>query len=130
LAENVIAMIVLPRLSEPDEAALGIDAGLAPDFLYDTSADGEGVRNAALSSRNQLPPLVEIRLVVIDEASARRFENGSTVPDYAVDDLFERDAANWSEQLATLEERLSDLGVSYEILPVTVAVTGSKWSLQ
>ncbi len=130
LAENVIAMVILPKLSQADQDALGVDSdGLAPDFFYDTSALGAGSTHVALSSRNQFPPLVEIRLVVIDEASAGRFENGSAVPDYGVGDLFETDAGSVDDQMLVLEERLRDLNISYEILSVTIAVTGAKWSM-
>lgn len=130
LAENVIAMVVLPRLSPADQVELGGGSGaLAPGFLYDTSAEGAGLVNPALSSRNQLPPLLEIRLVVIDEASARRHENGSAVPDYGVGDLFHASAGTVDDQMLSLEERLRSRNISYEILTATVAVTGAKWSM-
>ena len=129
LAENIVAMVVLPQLSEADQTANGLTpASLAPDYLYDSSGDGQKSANALLGSKNQLPPVIEVKLVAIDEASARRCDKGSAIPDYGAGTLFDTDAVNIAQRLADLETALRAKGISYEVLTAKIAVPGSKWS--
>ncbi|MFZ4775068.1 MAG: Verru_Chthon cassette protein C [Terrimicrobiaceae bacterium] len=129
LAENIVAMIVLPQLAKADQTAYGLTpSSLAPAYLYDSSGDGQKSTNSLLGSKNQLPPVIEVKLVAIDEASARRCEKGSAIPDYGAGTLFDADADNITQQLADLETALRAKGISYEVLTAKIAVPGSKWS--
>lgn len=120
LAENIIALIILPKLPEAEDST---GTSLAPEFSYDST------RSANRATHNQLPPLVQVIMVAIDEASARRAENGATPPDYGVQwtNLFLQ-ATNLQRDLDTLEEGLIATGVNYQIFNSTVAIEGAKWS--
>ena len=79
LAENVIGLLLLPKLSPVEETARR-QAGktmLSTDFHYDsteTNPDGE------INSYNQLPPVMEVAMVVLDEASAGRLRRPEQRP--------------------------------------------------
>lgn len=120
LAENIIALIVLPKLPEKEDAE-GDD--LAPTYAYNST---DTTKPATV---HQLPPLVQLIMVAIDETSAQRYENGATAPTYGVDwaQLF-LDPKNLSTDIATLETQLVAKGIVYQIFNSTVPIEGAKWS--
>lgn len=121
LAENVIALVILPKLS-PQEDPDG--TRLAPNYLYkstDTKAD------PAINPKNQLPPLAQVTMVVIDENSARRLEEGTGTPELGLDQLFQ-DAAAYESDLAALEKTLTEKRISHRVFNTTVRLSEAKWS--
>jgi uncharacterized protein (TIGR02599 family) len=73
IADNVIAMIVEPITSTDPNAD-----ELTSDFSYDSAASSTDL---AKNPRNRLPPAIRITLYTIDEPSAKRLEQSSTMPD-------------------------------------------------
>jgi uncharacterized protein (TIGR02599 family) len=119
LAENIIALVILPHRAANDSG----DA-LAPLYEYDTRS---GASRPQAATQHQLPPLVDIVMVAIDEVSARRLENGAVVPDVGVGGLFSQ-ASNLESDLATLENTLNARRIGYRIFRTTVALRNAKWS--
>jgi uncharacterized protein (TIGR02599 family) len=129
LAENVIALILLPQLS-PEQDSTG--TALAPSYSYDSTAINAP---PTVNSQNQLPPVVQVTMVAIDEISAKRMSS--------------TDVANLNAELATLfynaSNYLTDLRqnttnpnnlesyliahkMNYRIFTSAVAIRGAKWS--
>jgi len=123
LGSNIIALVILPKLSGQEDPT---GRALAPDYLYDTTVSRP---SPGINPRNQLPPLVQITMVVLDDASAARLENGSTMPDFGLDTLF-GNAASLEDDIASLEGNLRDQHLSYRIFTATVALKEAKWSKQ
>jgi uncharacterized protein (TIGR02599 family) len=130
LAENVVALVVNPKMSENDEISAG--SPLTADFDYD-SRDA-----ASVSTHNQLPPVVEIILVVIDEKSASRLPVGASPPELGQASLFQ-ETDKIESDLAELEKNLSAqpgnaagnaIPLRYQIFRTEVSLRGSKWSAQ
>ncbi len=135
LAENVIALIILPKLSTVEEQSLQtagtipsatIGTSLAPQYSYDSTALNS---NAALNPKNQLPPEVQITMVAIDEASAIRLAqvNGTTMPDLGQSSLFTT-ASNMTADLATLQQTLTSQHINFHVFTTSVGIAGAKWS--
>lgn len=130
LAENVVALVIHPKFSENDAMAAG--APLSGDFEYDS-------RDAASTARqNQLPPVVEVILVAIDEVSAARLGDGSTPPNLGLAALFQ-DTAKLEDDLGKLERNLgalpgnpagNSIPLRYQIFRTEIALRGAKWSTQ
>jgi uncharacterized protein (TIGR02599 family) len=134
LAENVVALIILPLLSAQDQAALGGSAQLAPDYSYDST---QSVADPNLNPKNQLPPVVQVTMVAIDEQTATRL----SVPPGGVD-FFNvagkfQDAAKFDADLAldvtrggnaTLENKLVELRANYRVFTTSVPLRAAKWS--
>lgn len=116
LAANVIALLILPKPATQDASA-----PMASDFEYDTRDSSKA------DNYNQLPPLVEVVLVAIDENSARRLESGATAPDLGVSALFQQ-ADQLDADLHKLEELLASKRINYRIFRTTVPLRGAKWS--
>lgn len=128
LAENVVALVILPKLPEADLATGA--SSISTDYSYD-SRD-----RASPATFHQLPPLIQVAMVVIDEASAAKLGNASTPPDLGLDGLF-HDPAKLQEDLSTLGRNLgaepgnsagNQIPLRYEIFQTEVALRGAKWS--
>ena len=105
MAENIIALIIQPRLSEVDETTRGAKGWsmLAPEYTYDSTLLPQGANTtsgtngtppsltkapvnpgavvtsttdvtdaAGIDPRNQLPPLITVTMVALDERSGQR----------------------------------------------------------
>jgi uncharacterized protein (TIGR02599 family) len=120
LADNVIALVLRPKLSAQDVAG----GKQFDSYLYDSTVPKS---DADLNPKNQLPPIVSVTLVAIDETTARRMERGSTVPDFGLDALF-ADPARLEEDLRALEDGLIAGHANYRIFTANIAIHGAKWS--
>jgi len=123
LAENVIALILLPKLSTEEDPT---GAKLASDYTYDTTVSKSDEQT---NSKNQLPPLVQITMVSLDENSARRLESGSTMPDLGVNGLFAQ-ASQYEADLRQLEKALADKNLNYRVFTTSVRLREAKWSTE
>jgi uncharacterized protein (TIGR02599 family) len=145
LAENVIALIITPRLSQADEAKVAQSSAgpdfspLAPNYLYDTAPAALGTtdsryQDGRLNPTNQLPPLLQVTMVTIDEASALRMDlRADTTDPFGVAGGF-RKTADFSRDLLqtgdpeSLENRLIARSLHYRIFTTNVQIRGAKWS--
>lgn len=163
LSENIVALVILPRLSQQDEAARARKklSMLAPLYDYDSKrnsnsaaavADPENssIRGTpsdqpeAVNPKNQLPPVVTVAMVAIDEMSAQRLEENAASGDLALgikwDDLFvkaelmEDDPETKGEgesgdgDLYKLEQQLIAKRLNYRVYTSNVPIRGAKWS--
>ena len=122
LAENVIALVLLPKLT-PQEDSTG--TSLSPSYLYDSTVKRA---TAAINSKNQLPPVVQMTMVAIDETSANRMTAAdNTALQTKLGGLF-TDASQYAADLTTLEQYLVDKRINYRIFTTNVSIKGAKWS--
>lgn len=161
LAENIVALIILPRLSLADEKRINPTTPpiLAPNYKYDSTITPLTTKNATnpndlsammLNSYNQLPPVVQVVMVAVDEPSARRLEDLygtdkylgiNTAPDpLSGQTLFTNpallnDTANGARgDLTRMQNLLSssskpNIRASYRVFSSNVTIKGAKWSL-
>jgi uncharacterized protein (TIGR02599 family) len=122
LAENVIAMVLWPRLPLSQDAS---GAQLTSNFLYDSRV-GTPIQSG------QLPPEIQVTLIVIDEASAVRLDQGSIEPKAVTDALNGRfvRVADFANDLAAVQNSLTTAGVNHLVLSGSVVLRESKWSTQ
>jgi uncharacterized protein (TIGR02599 family) len=127
LAENIITFVILPKLSKTDEdnaAANSKPSVLAAGYEYDTKK----ITTTGMTD-SQLPPVVEVVVVAIDENSAQRFCVGSSLPNLGVDQstLFQK-SEKLEEDLKTLTAALNSKRITYRVFRSEVALRGAKWS--
>jgi uncharacterized protein (TIGR02599 family) len=134
LAENVVALILLPKLSSREDPT---GANLAPSYAYDSTSDGpNGLTDENCSTKNQLPPVIQVTMVAVDEASFRRFlGSATTMPSLGLEGLFTtvgdlQNSANpgYARDLKMLETTLQKNKLNYRIFTTDVALRGAKWS--
>ncbi len=125
LADNVIAMVLLPKLSPQEDPSGG---ALAPDYVYDSS---NNTNNPATNPKNQLPPIVQVTLVAIDEHSAMRIADGSASPNLGVNlaNLFkDANPVQYAKDLQDLEGALAGKNIKYRVFNTSVTMKGARWS--
>ncbi|MEM0895706.1 MAG: Verru_Chthon cassette protein C [Verrucomicrobiota bacterium] len=133
LATNVLALVLRPKLAPdtPLPQNTSTATGL-PEFAYDSRAWEVSDERKSRLSRNQLPPVVEVIMVAIDEVSATRLEaQGQDITPAAmgIDALFAAaDDNSLDRDLRTLEDRLIELKANFRIFRDHVFLTNSRWS--
>jgi uncharacterized protein (TIGR02599 family) len=118
LAENVIALVVLPERAATDNGA-----PIASAYAYDS-------RNPANTlTLAQLPPRVRIVLAAIDETSAQKLAavNGTATPALVSANLFQ-DSTKIDADVAALDASLTVAKINHRIFQRDLAITTSAWS--
>jgi len=172
LAENIIALVILPKLSKKDMDTINTTAGaslndysLAPNYLYDSNTQGQDTLPArtqpslgnlamrALNTKNQLPPVLRVTMVAIDEQSASRLGQMDPTSDdpFRLKTAFQQASSYNAEMFTTngdvsasLEARLINANTSqstikvngntarvpinYRIFTTDVSIRAAKWS--
>ena len=125
IAENIIFMAVWPRLS-PNTDPEGDD--LTKNFDYDSRDwDGSGSQP---SSSNQLPPMLQLTIVAIDEKAAARLCTQSSPPGDvtgALNGLFTKSIAeDFQKDLTNLQATLNEKRISHRVFTTLVPIRESK----
>ncbi|MEA3209999.1 MAG: hypothetical protein QOE70_3056 [Chthoniobacter sp.] len=146
LAENIVALVLWPHRSPHEAAPSGAPRQLAPEYLYDSRLFVERPNDKlAALTRNQMPPMVQVTMVAIDETSAMRLQdrltNSTTLPEeeLGLSVLFQKPSRNinptkltegdqYREDLKAFEEKLIALKLSYRIFSTDVGILQAKWS--
>lgn len=128
LAENIVGMILLPKLPDAQLSPPYDSSSLARDYVYDSSRTNSRSSDPVLNPHHQLPPAVQVTLVAVDEASVIRFPAAISSLSNAMAGLFS-DARSYSNDLATMESYLRSKGVGYRIFSTEVPIKGAKWSV-
>ncbi len=150
LCENVIALVILPRLSPNDIPKNGsAPVQLCPNYWYGSRAyaSAPGDPQAELWG-NQLPPMVQVTMVALDERSASRLQETVAGSDpkqmpetqLGLDTLFHAPSSSQSvsitdpafgdkyrADLATLEATLLKLKLNHRVFTTDVSILQAKW---
>lgn len=126
LATNVLALIFSPRRPTPASGSTSQIRDIAPAYLYDSSnADGK--------APYELPPVVDIVMVVLDERSAQRLadtaSSGSSPP-ITISGFTDATGTNMQDDLKALEADLNKKKVNYRVFNASVPLRNSKWATQ
>ena len=129
VADNIIALIIRPQdpsvvaPASPDLSSDGTDT-----YNYDTTLNAKA--NSPPPTANQLPPVLQVTMVAIDEASAKRIANGSAQPPVIVNMLagIFSQPSNFDADLDALEGSLRKAKIQYRVFSSTIAVREAKWT--
>jgi len=126
LAENIVALVLLPKLSPGDDATGTL---LCPHYSYNsvkTNDSNSTTVNAAINWKNQLPPEIQVTMVAVDEASYNRYQSGTAMPALC-NGLFS-DPDKLKTDLDTLQTTLRSHKLNYRVFTTTISIKGAKWS--
>lgn len=128
LIDNVIAFIVWPRLPSTEDPD---GEQLTPDGTFSYNSQNNAMTTPQPITANQLPPVVDVTMVVISEASASRLDRGASTPpqeiEAALAGKFSR-VKNYQTDLNALSKALSDKGIDFKIFSTAVPLRESRWS--
>lgn len=128
MAENVIALIIRAKFSRFDTTDENL---LAPEYRYDSresrAFSGGGISGNTL---HQLPPVLQLTMVAIDERSAARLEqqNGGAFPTGLFAGAPFMLASEYKKNMETLEANLVAARLDYRVFSATILIRGAKWS--
>jgi len=145
LAEDVLLLLLRPRLSPDDEASLAAQIGttydtaatgsiLSPNYCYDSRAwqtgyAGNVPANLSATMRNQLPPLIDVVMICADRRSLARLDLSTPTPPAMLQvpaSLFKK-SANLEQDLAVYAQQLSAAHIRFHTFRTCVQVQGGKW---
>lgn len=120
LADNVLAVILWPRRPSAQDPS---GTALTGNFSYDS-------RSATGPQRAQLPPALDLVMIVTDEATASRMENGSAEPDAVKNALQNRfqSVADFETDLLEVRRALDSKGINHRVFSAPVTLRESNWS--
>jgi len=127
VAENILGLILLPKLATGDKNSAGTPfqaSDLAPHYTYDST---EKNADSALNPKNQLPPVVRVTMIAVDEASYNRLQASDTSAPDIVGRYF-HDATKFDDDIKSLETELVRKKLNYRIFTTEVPIKAAKWS--
>ena len=134
IAENVLLLVIEPKQSEA--AARQTTNKFAPDYVYDSRAreTGRGSLNATEEAlwEHVVPPILDVTMVAMDEASAIRYEqiNGvGSIAGLGLHGLFDN-TSRYEADLEQLDAILNEAKIDYRVFRETVAMKNSAWEAQ
>jgi len=131
VAENIIALILSPRVAPADVEAGQEPTWIAPGYQYDSSQVQQATAYDLQGTQHLLPPIVVVTLVAIDEASARKLQakyNTSSPPLLQPTQFI--NAEDYNADLRSLEETLINEKLTYRIFSNAIALRNAKWANQ
>ena len=131
LCDNIIALIIRPEVAAQDASLLGLtnSYSLTTDYAYDSRAGRNTVVGALQFA--QLPPMLRVVMVAVDEKSSKRLTPGTTPPTaFQLNSGWFQNPANLDQDLADLEKQLIDAKVDFRIFNQVIPLRGAKFSAQ
>jgi uncharacterized protein (TIGR02599 family) len=129
IAENIIALIISPRLS-PKEAGNLDPTSIAPTYEYDSTKVANVTTPGTQGTQHLIPPLLEVTMVALDGPSAEKLENLSHSPSLLGDaGVSFSNAASYQEDVKSLEDYLIEQRLNFRVFRATIPMRSSKWSL-
>jgi uncharacterized protein (TIGR02599 family) len=118
LADNVIALVI-----SPEQVVNHATTPLTPAFSYNSR---DGTNKLTL---HQLPPLLRVVLVAIDETTALRLatQSGTSPPQLVSANLFQSTAL-LDADIATLDGALTAQNIGHRIFQRDILLSSSNWS--
>lgn len=132
VADNIIAMILHPR--EADEKRDASTDEIAPDYHFDSRRfQWGGKGDTAERTKHQLPPVIDVTFVAVDEVSFNGFctrEGIKSVdgdPEFIDKDMFKK-VQDFQKDLKNLEDKLTKKKLDYRIFNTSLRIRESKWT--
>jgi uncharacterized protein (TIGR02599 family) len=129
IADNVIALILWPRLAatdDPDGTRIAADG---TSYKYDSRLDALTVPQPLWA--NQLPPTVQVTIITISEASASRLDTRSATAPSIIEGALNgkfQSVAQYESDLAEVSRVLSENHIEFHVANTSVPLRESKWS--
>ncbi len=125
LAENIITLVVAPRDSINTVGQTDTFSQIAPGYRFDSNNSASGFSQYS----QQVPPLVRVTMVAIDEESALRLadQSGATMPNLVPPNLF-TSTRNYQADILTLVNSLNSRQIGHKVFSTLVMLRSAKWS--
>ncbi len=116
VADNVIALVLRPQ-----DPATTPPSDITNNYTYDSNLNATIYPQPVTAK--QLPPLVQVTMVAIDEASAKRLDTGGSTQPAAISSALSGKFAfvtNYTSDLSSLESQLTTAKIPYKVFTSNV----------
>lgn len=130
MAQNIVLLLVTPMdtLESLVDDRYDTSSEIAPNYIFDSN------KPRIAGVEQQVPPLVKVTMVAIDESTAVQLEDefGEQKPDIIPDDLFV-DTKDYNEDIQELIEHFNDHNrterskINYRVFSTVVMLRSAKW---
>lgn len=134
LAENILTIIISPRDSLEDAGSSRNEnfSAIAPNYSYDSN-DPTRVKDPDdefSSFTQQVPPLIRVTMVAIDETAAVQNESGSSIPQDIVGPLprLFKQTQNFTQDIQELSRHLDEKKINHKVFSTMVLLRSAKWT--
>jgi uncharacterized protein (TIGR02599 family) len=129
IAENILTLVISPRdsLEVSSASRKATYSRIAPNYRFDSNSSEEGFSEFS----QQVPPLVRVTMVAIDEAAAVRYsDSGGTMPAELMAPLsgLFKNTDSYDDDIQKLTDALNELKVSHKVFSSMVMLRSAKWS--
>jgi uncharacterized protein (TIGR02599 family) len=137
ISSNIAVLLLQPKLPAavaeriaPSLDRAGRDALLAPEYYYYSVEDPRNITHPELSTRHRLPPLIDVTMVALDDATISRLYGTDNLDPLSLDERFLQ-ASRFGRELysdpanpgsSSLEDRLISMRARFRIFTTTVAL--------
>jgi len=136
IAENIVALIISPQTTDDPNDSGDEPTAIAPSYTYNTRGYLTATNDTTAKARHQLPPLVRLTMIAVDEPSALRIDSliaAGNMPAglstfLTSSNTFFSQAANYEDDLERLEQALIDSNIGYRVFTSTVRLRNARWS--
>lgn len=131
VTENIIALVIAPRVPEAESKELGrAPDWIAPSYAYDSVQVASTSTNSPQGTQHLLPPMLQVTLVAVDEISARKLEEKymNAPPPLLPPGAFST-ASKYQQDLKALEDKLQEEKLDYRVFSSTITLRNSKWAM-
>ncbi len=124
LAENIVTLVVSPRdtVDSVGRSRRETYSEIAPDYGFDSNSGEQSFETFS----QQVPPLLRVTMVAIDESSAVRLESGSSMPEVLPSNIF-TNTSQFDQDLITLANFMNERNINYKVFSSIVMLRSSKW---
>lgn len=128
LADNIILLVISPRDSL--ESASGSRDKAYSEIAENYSFNSNDTADSFESFSQQVPPLLRITMIAIDESSAVRYESGSSIPREFAEAVKGRfsSTGRFTKDLKEVTDSLNENQISHKVFSSLVMLRSSKWS--
>lgn len=129
IAENIIALIISPRLS-PKEVGSVDPTSIARYYDYDSTKVDNITAQSPQGTQHLIPPLLEVTMVALDGPSAEKLEAQTHTANFLNDARAPfTNASSYEEDIQSLERELINRRLNFRVFRATIPMRSSKWSL-
>lgn len=137
VSDRILGLVISPRLASGDKAVIvnGVSlktTSIAPSYSYDSRVLPGGSVGEHQGSQHQLPPIVKIAMIALDDASMERIVNGAeggTPNPFRDADAPFVNADNYSRDLESLKNYMTEQKYNYRVFESTVVMPASRWTM-
>lgn len=142
IAENILALVISPQVETSATGTGGVSQpfAIAPQYEYDSTlirSPGAALIGGQQGTQHQLPPLLKVIMVVLDQRAAETLSGNETLRQKVLDQTsslftaavnYDADLEGTTAEPGKLRQLLTTNRLDYRVFATTIALKQGRWS--